>query len=107
MSATLQVGGCASGIGKCIVSMFTSRRGKRNGDLNPALRAMWLKSPNILSTYDHAMHALRQMWSQGVVHQDLHAKNLLYDEETEQLKIIDFGLAHMPLASQFRSLCLV
>ena len=41
------------------------------------------------------LSALAHAYAQGVVHRDLKPENLLFDSDTQRLKIIDFGLAQI------------
>jgi len=52
-----------------------------------------LFSDEYVEYYKRCMEILMKMWSFGVIHGDLHVNNFLYDEITNEIKLVDFGTA--------------
>lgn len=52
------------------------------------------------NTYIIILGAIQKMWARGVVHGDLHARNILWDAQNNQTRIIDFGEARLPFKNQ-------
>jgi len=67
---------------------------------DPNERLALLLSPPIRKIYEKSLEAAKSMWSLGVIHRDLHAGNILVDEATETVKIIDFGKSFIPGKTQ-------
>jgi len=64
------------------------------------MRAAMLTSQPVKDLYNKAYKAIIKMWMLGVVHEDLHVGNIMYDENTQILKIADFGYAQKPNENQ-------
>jgi len=67
---------------------------------NPEQRLQILLSPLIQTIYFKTLTIMKKMWSLGVIHGDLHTGNILVDEITQTIKIIDFGKAFIPKRHQ-------
>jgi len=63
-------------------------------------RSETLKSRVMLELYNLILASLYRMWSLGIIHGDLHVGNILYDEENNRIKIVDFGFSQYPSRSQ-------
>jgi len=61
-----------------------------------AERKQFLFTEPIRKLFRQGIRAMLKMWSVGVIHQDLHANNILVDIQTKKIKIIDFGKAVVP-----------
>jgi len=53
-------------------------------------KKMLLSSP-FRDIYYTVLRAIMQMWSHGVIHRDLHTRNILFDQAANQIRIIDFA----------------
>jgi len=51
-------------------------------------------------TYITILGVIMKMWARGVIHGDLHARNILWDAQNNQTRIIDFGEARLPFMNQ-------
>ena len=56
-----------------------------------------MSQPQIFSVARQLCSALDYIHKQGIVHRDLKPDNVVFLADTEQIKIIDFGLAHIDL----------
>jgi len=90
---------CILGAVRCFARVFGRMR---DGDIDvaPGYRALLLESNAIKSMYNICIGIFMKMWKLGVIHNDLHVSNILYDEQKERFRVIDFGLATMPDRSQ-------
>ena len=74
----------------------------------PGMFAMTAAKGEELASYPYAdddevqhnitkkMHQLRRdMHKQGIAHNDMHEGNVFYDEDADQMHLLDFGLAHV------------
>jgi serine/threonine-protein kinase len=68
-----------------------------------AVASRLLPEPLVLELGAQAARALAHAHAQGVVHRDLKPANLLFDPGRAQLKITDFGCAHLSDAERSRS----
>lgn len=94
----------ACGLG-AVVKCIRTIAGKNTDALpNPANlkgRMKYLQSLDAKTIWEMLYEALRNMWSLGVVHQDLHANNVLFDKASGRVRIIDFGMAKRAADSQW------
>jgi len=62
-------------------------------DMTPSEREEYLNTEQAKEIYSACKSAMMSMWSTGVIHHDPHMKNILYNEESGEAKVIDFGFA--------------
>jgi len=62
-------------------------------EMPPSEREEYLKTTQAKEIYSACKSAMMSMWSTGVIHHDPHMKNILYNEESGEAKVIDFGYA--------------
>jgi len=89
--------GC--GLLRCLLSKRTKQKQEMERlekHFNPNQRSLTLQSPVLLQLYNLILTSLYKMWSLGIIHGDLHVGNILYDEENNRIKIIDFGFSQYP-----------
>jgi len=63
-------------------------------------RMKFLLSAEMRDLFDRCIHVMEKVWLHGVVHQDLHAENILYDSKSKMIKVFDFGRAIIPKKGQ-------
>lgn len=86
---------CILGAVRCFAKVFGGMK-DRDIQMAPGYRAIMLESTPVKTMYNICVGIFMKMWKLGVIHNDLHVSNILYDEQQERLRVIDFGLATMP-----------
>jgi CHASE2 domain-containing sensor protein/tRNA A-37 threonylcarbamoyl transferase component Bud32 len=76
----------------------------KGGDLVPFCKAGNLLSVDkVVSVVARAAEALDYAHGQGVVHRDIKPANLMYDPESDTLKLADFGIARLTDSSKTKT----